>query len=72
MFVIQPSHPWWKSGELVQATKLPEGFRIRATRMTAGDAPRTGKIGRARRKRGGSIANLGLEQMGAISTKAER
>jgi UDP-N-acetylglucosamine 4,6-dehydratase len=27
MFVIQPSHPWWKSENWVHAAKLPEGFR---------------------------------------------
>src|SRR3954465_13642354 len=27
MFIIQPSHPWWKSENWSQATKLPEGFR---------------------------------------------
>ncbi len=27
MFVIQPSHPWWKSENWVHARRLPEGFR---------------------------------------------
>jgi UDP-N-acetylglucosamine 4,6-dehydratase/5-epimerase len=27
MYVIQPSHPWWKSENWVNATPLPEGFR---------------------------------------------
>jgi UDP-N-acetylglucosamine 4,6-dehydratase len=27
MYVIQPSHPWWKSGNWVNAKPLPEGFR---------------------------------------------
>lgn len=27
MFVIQPVHPWWKSENWMQGTKLPEGFR---------------------------------------------
>jgi UDP-N-acetylglucosamine 4,6-dehydratase len=27
MFVIQPSHPWWKSENWVGAKPLPEGFR---------------------------------------------
>ena len=27
MFVIQPSHPWWKSENWVNATPLAEGFR---------------------------------------------
>jgi UDP-N-acetylglucosamine 4,6-dehydratase/5-epimerase len=27
MFVIQPSHPWWKSENWVSAKPLPEGFR---------------------------------------------
>jgi UDP-N-acetylglucosamine 4,6-dehydratase len=27
MYVIQPSHPWWKSGNWVGAKPLPEGFR---------------------------------------------
>jgi UDP-N-acetylglucosamine 4,6-dehydratase len=27
MFVIQPSHPWWKSDNWSSGTKLPEGFR---------------------------------------------
>ena len=27
MFVIQPSHPWWKSENWSRATRLPEGFR---------------------------------------------
>src|ERR1700758_409817 len=27
MYVIQPSHPWWKSGNWVDAKPLPEGFR---------------------------------------------
>ncbi|MGA2002474.1 MAG: UDP-N-acetylglucosamine 4,6-dehydratase (inverting) [Terriglobales bacterium] len=27
MFVIQPSHPWWKSENWVAAKPLPEGFR---------------------------------------------
>src|SRR6266403_340086 len=27
MFVIQPSHPWWKSENWVNAKPLPEGFR---------------------------------------------
>jgi UDP-N-acetylglucosamine 4,6-dehydratase/5-epimerase len=27
MYIIQPSHPWWKSGNWVQGSKLPEGFR---------------------------------------------
>jgi UDP-N-acetylglucosamine 4,6-dehydratase len=27
MFVIQPSHPWWKTENWVQARTLPDGFR---------------------------------------------
>jgi len=27
MFVIQPSHPWWKSENWAHARRLPEGFR---------------------------------------------
>lgn len=27
MFVIQPSHPWWKAGNSVNGRALPEGFR---------------------------------------------
>jgi UDP-N-acetylglucosamine 4,6-dehydratase/5-epimerase len=27
MYVIQPSHPWWKSENWVSAKPLPEGFR---------------------------------------------
>jgi UDP-N-acetylglucosamine 4,6-dehydratase len=27
MFVIQPSHPWWKSENWLHARRLPEGFR---------------------------------------------
>jgi UDP-N-acetylglucosamine 4,6-dehydratase/5-epimerase len=27
MFVIQPSHPWWKTENWMHGTKLPEGFR---------------------------------------------
>jgi UDP-N-acetylglucosamine 4,6-dehydratase len=27
MYVIQPSHSWWKSENWVQAKPLPEGFR---------------------------------------------
>jgi UDP-N-acetylglucosamine 4,6-dehydratase len=27
MYVIQPSHPWWKSGNWISAKPLPEGFR---------------------------------------------
>jgi UDP-N-acetylglucosamine 4,6-dehydratase len=27
MYVIQPSHPWWKSENWINATPLPEGFR---------------------------------------------
>lgn len=27
MYVIQPTHPWWKSEHWVHATRLPEGFR---------------------------------------------
>jgi UDP-N-acetylglucosamine 4,6-dehydratase len=27
MFVIQPSHPWWKSENWMHARSLPEGFR---------------------------------------------
>jgi UDP-N-acetylglucosamine 4,6-dehydratase len=27
MYIIQPSHPWWKSENWVNATPLPEGFR---------------------------------------------
>ena len=27
MYVIQPSHPWWKSGNWVNAKALAEGFR---------------------------------------------
>ena len=27
MFVIQPTHPWWKSENWVHATRLAEGFR---------------------------------------------
>jgi UDP-N-acetylglucosamine 4,6-dehydratase len=27
MYVIQPSHPWWKSENWVNAKPLPEGFR---------------------------------------------
>src|SRR5437016_11636290 len=27
MFVIQPTHPWWKMENWAQATRLPEGFR---------------------------------------------
>jgi UDP-N-acetylglucosamine 4,6-dehydratase len=27
MFVIQPSHPWWKSENWINAKPLPEGFR---------------------------------------------
>ena len=27
MYVIQPSHPWWKAANWAQGKKLPEGFR---------------------------------------------
>jgi UDP-N-acetylglucosamine 4,6-dehydratase len=27
MYVIQPSHPWWKRANWVQGRELPEGFR---------------------------------------------
>src|SRR5215468_5138081 len=27
MFVIQPSHPWWKTENWVNGTRLPDGFR---------------------------------------------
>ena len=27
MYVIQPSHPWWRRENWVNATPLPEGFR---------------------------------------------
>jgi len=27
MYVIQPSHPWWKAGNWVNARALPDGFR---------------------------------------------
>jgi UDP-N-acetylglucosamine 4,6-dehydratase len=27
MFVIQPNHPWWQTGNWVGAKSLPEGFR---------------------------------------------
>ena len=27
MFVIQPNHPWWRTENWVNATRLPEGFR---------------------------------------------
>src|SRR6266851_601507 len=27
MYVIQPSHPWWKTSNWVTAKRLPEGFR---------------------------------------------
>jgi UDP-N-acetylglucosamine 4,6-dehydratase len=27
MFVIQPTHPWWRSDNWVHARRLPEGFR---------------------------------------------
>src|ERR1700723_431397 len=27
MYVIQPSHPWWKSDNWIKATPLPDGFR---------------------------------------------
>ena len=27
MYVIQPSHPWWKSANWISAKPLPEGFR---------------------------------------------
>jgi len=27
MFVIQPTHPWWKAENWMHARKLPEGFR---------------------------------------------
>src|SRR6266852_712035 len=27
MFVIQPTHPWWKSENWVHGRRLPEGFR---------------------------------------------
>ncbi|MFZ0478909.1 MAG: UDP-N-acetylglucosamine 4,6-dehydratase (inverting) [Terriglobales bacterium] len=27
MFIIQPAHPWWKSGNWTHAKPLPEGFR---------------------------------------------
>jgi len=27
MFVIQPSHPWWRKGNWKQARSLPDGFR---------------------------------------------
>jgi UDP-N-acetylglucosamine 4,6-dehydratase len=27
MYVIQPSHPWWKRANWVHARELPQGFR---------------------------------------------
>ncbi len=27
MYIIQPSHPWWKTGNWLSAKRLPEGFR---------------------------------------------
>jgi UDP-N-acetylglucosamine 4,6-dehydratase len=27
MYIIQPSHPWWKSANWIQARALPQGFR---------------------------------------------
>jgi UDP-N-acetylglucosamine 4,6-dehydratase len=27
MYIIQPSHPWWKTGNWVEGRELPEGFR---------------------------------------------
>jgi UDP-N-acetylglucosamine 4,6-dehydratase len=27
MYIIQPSHPWWKNGNWVHGRELPEGFR---------------------------------------------
>jgi UDP-N-acetylglucosamine 4,6-dehydratase len=27
MYIIQPSHPWWKSENWIDAKSLPEGFR---------------------------------------------
>ncbi len=27
MYVIQPSHPWWKTGNWINAKRLPDGFR---------------------------------------------
>ncbi len=27
IYIIQPSHPWWKSANWVQARALPQGFR---------------------------------------------
>jgi len=32
MYVIQPSHPWWKKANWVQARALPEGFRYASDR----------------------------------------
>jgi UDP-N-acetylglucosamine 4,6-dehydratase len=27
MYIIQPSHPWWKRSNWIHARQLPEGFR---------------------------------------------
>jgi UDP-N-acetylglucosamine 4,6-dehydratase len=27
MYIIQPSHPWWKKGNWVEGRELPQGFR---------------------------------------------
>jgi UDP-N-acetylglucosamine 4,6-dehydratase/5-epimerase len=27
MFIIKPSHPWWKNGNWIHARELPQGFR---------------------------------------------
>jgi UDP-N-acetylglucosamine 4,6-dehydratase len=32
MYIIQPSHPWWKKGNWVQARELPQGFRYTSDR----------------------------------------
>src|ERR1700683_3567875 len=32
MYIIQPSHPWWKSANWVQALALPQGFPLTCAR----------------------------------------
>lgn len=32
MFVIQPSHPWWRDGDGAEGTGLPDGFQYRSDR----------------------------------------
>ena len=36
MYVIQPSHPWWKGSNWMNARALPDGFRYASDTNTSG------------------------------------